>query len=88
MTEVKDILKARGEKYGTIKDNAHVAQEIMYALDRTNCLQKLSDVQMYAITMIATKLSRIVNGDPDYLDSWNDIAGYSTLVVDYISGKE
>jgi len=29
--------------------------------------------------MLANKLSRIVNGDPEYQDSWDDIAGYALL---------
>jgi len=35
-----------------------------------------------ALDMIAHKIGRIVNGDPDYEDSWRDIAGYATLVAD------
>ena len=30
--------------------------------------------------MIASKIARIVNGDPDYADNWHDIAGYARLV--------
>ncbi len=36
--------------------------------------------------MIAHKLARICNGDPDYGDSWRDIAGYATLVADRLEG--
>ena len=32
--------------------------------------------------MIAHKIGRIINGDPDYDDSWADIAGYAKLVSD------
>jgi len=32
--------------------------------------------------MIANKLGRILNGDPNYADSWMDIAGYAKLVAD------
>ena len=32
--------------------------------------------------MIFHKLARIANGDPTYIDSWTDIAGYAQLVVD------
>jgi hypothetical protein len=31
--------------------------------------------------MITHKISRILNGDPNYDDSWRDIAGYAMLVV-------
>jgi len=30
--------------------------------------------------MVAHKLGRIVNGDPNYVDSWTDIIGYTRLV--------
>jgi hypothetical protein len=36
--------------------------------------------QREALDMIAHKIARIINGDPDYADSWVDIAGYATLV--------
>jgi hypothetical protein len=32
--------------------------------------------------MILHKIARIVNGDPNWSDSWRDIAGYATLVAD------
>ena len=31
--------------------------------------------------MICHKLGRIINGDPNYDDSWLDIAGYAQLIV-------
>ena len=40
--------------------------------------------QKEALEMIATKMGRIVNGDPDYLDSWLDIQGYCQLVIDRV----
>lgn len=38
--------------------------------------------------MVANKISRVLNGDPDFLDSWHDIAGYITLVVKELQEKE
>ena len=40
--------------------------------------------QKEALEMIATKMGRIVNGDPDYLDSWLDIQGYCQLIIDRV----
>ena len=31
-------------------------------------------------TVIADKVARMLNGDPDYVDNWHDIIGYATLV--------
>ena len=36
--------------------------------------------------MICHKIGRILNGDPDYGDSWRDIAGYALLVADRLEG--
>ena len=43
--------------------------------------------QEEALTMICNKISRIVNGNPNHLDSWKDIAGYAQLVADRLEGK-
>jgi len=36
--------------------------------------------------MIAHKIGRILNGDPDYQDSWHDIIGYARLVERQLQG--
>lgn len=43
--------------------------------------------QKEALEMIAHKIGRILNGDPNYADSWHDIAGYAKLVDDRLNGK-
>jgi len=43
--------------------------------------------QAEALDMIFSKIARILNGDPNHLDSWTDIAGYATLVADRLEGK-
>lgn len=42
----------------------------------------MSADQQESLEMIAHKIGRILNGDPDYSDSWRDIAGYAQLVAD------
>ncbi len=46
----------------------------------------LTDDQVEALEMVCHKIGRIVNGDPDYSDSWHDIAGYAKLVADRLDG--
>lgn len=43
--------------------------------------------QREALEMIAHKIARILGGDPDYIDNWDDIAGYSTLVANRLRGN-
>jgi hypothetical protein len=48
---------------------------------------KMTLVQRESLDMIATKIARIVCGDPDELDSWVDIGGYAELVIKDIKAK-
>lgn len=50
--------------------------------------QEFEDDQVEALEMIAHKIGRIINGDPNYADSWHDIAGYAKLVADRLDGIE
>ena len=82
--DVKEILKERGSRYGSYTHVAFVAQRLKNVCrDSTNWTQRrLSPIQQESLDMICNKLSRILNGDPKYRDSWADIAGYAQLVVD------
>ena len=88
---VTDTLTERGKRYGKFKDHAAIAQELKRALyrhmDQVSKVEPDAD-QLEALEMICHKLARIVNGDPDYADSWHDIAGYAQLVADRLNGIE
>jgi len=49
---------------------------------------KMSSYQKEAVEMILHKIGRIVCGDPDYIDSWHDIAGYAKLVEDILDSAK
>lgn len=91
-TESGDIvatLTERGKRYGKFTGHAKVTQELKRVL--WNALAdkpELADDQKEALDMICHKLGRIVNGDPNYADSWVDIAGYAKLVSDRLEGVE
>lgn len=88
-TDVDATLAERGSRYGKFKDHAKITQELKQAIFRhldTVSKVELSDDQQEAIEMICHKIGRIVNGDPDYADSWIDIAGYAKLVADRLQG--
>lgn len=89
-TDVDAILAERGSRYGKFKDHADVTQKIKYIirLHMGSRYDLLEPDQVEALEMIAHKIGRIVNGDPNYADSWTDIAGYAKLVADRLEGKE
>ena len=88
-TDVDVILDERGSRYGNFLDHARITQRLknvahQFATDH----DKRFDVdQAEALDMIFHKIGRILNGDPNYADSWIDIAGYAKLVADRLEGK-
>lgn len=81
-------LEQRGSRYGLFKDHAEVTQALKSIIKSKmgSKWDNLCDDQREALEMIAHKLGRIINGDPDYADSWVDIAGYAKLVSDRLEG--
>jgi hypothetical protein len=47
--------------------------------------QRLACDQREAFEMNAHKVGRILNGDPNWPDSWHDIAGYAQLVANRLT---
>jgi hypothetical protein len=83
-TDVAETLKARGGNYGTFVGQSKLAQSLkrtIYGHAREKNTQ-FTDDQVEALDMICNKIGRIVNGNPNYADSWVDIAGYAKLVSD------
>lgn len=78
---IDDTLAERGTRYGVFTGHARITQDIKRAMMQGNWA-KLADDQREALEMVAHKVGRILNGDPDYHDSWHDIVGYVKLVAD------
>lgn len=76
---MKELLAERRKTHGDFGGAAFVAQGLKRVMERARNHDKLDPRQAEAIDQIATKLSRILCGDPDHRDHWDDIAGYATL---------
>lgn len=88
MSDVRETLNERGKRYGAFSDHARITQELKRVLIANGCMKKLDDFHREALEMILHKIGRIGNGDPNYDDSWKDIAGYAQLVVDILNNNE
>lgn len=78
--DIDKTLSERGNRYGDFMGHAEITQEIKRAMHVHRGWSALSDDKREALEMIAHKIGRIINGDPDYRDSWHDISGYARLV--------
>lgn len=81
---IDGMLKERGSRYGSFKGHSNITQDLKDRMRDTPRWNDLENDQKEALEMVAHKIGRILNGDPNYLDSWDDIIGYVKLVTDRI----
>jgi hypothetical protein len=79
-TGIDGVIAERSARYGEFVEHARIAQSIKREMQDSPKWEMLRDDQKEALEMIAHKIGRILNGDPNYADSWTDIIGYARLV--------
>ena len=85
---INDTLEERGKRYGNYLRQTEISNDLRTRMMNTPGWENLEVDQEDALTMIAVKISRILNGTPDYSDNWADIAGYAALVADRLDCNE
>ena len=80
MTDIDKTLADRGSRYGEFDEHARITQNLKDAMKDSLRWHELAEDMKEALEMVAHKIGRIVNGDPNYVDSWTDIIGYARLV--------
>lgn len=83
--DIETTLAERGSRYGSFAEHARITQSIKDAMIASPNWSKLAPDQKEALEMVQHKIGRILNGDPDYHDSWHDIVGYAKLVADRLA---
>ena len=79
---VGEILIARGGTHGVFKDSAIFVQYTKKMMDNTPNWDSLSPDKKEALHMIQHKIGRILHGNANFKDHWEDILGYTQLVID------
>jgi len=83
---VNEILKQRQKTHGEFEEHANITQKLKRVIDYSNAI--LTDEQKEALEMIFHKIGRVLAGDPNHKDNWDDIAGYAMLVSKAIDRDE
>lgn len=88
MTDAIDnTLAERNTTYGDFTFDAQLADNLIRVMEaHASWHSTLNGVQRHALRGIALKMARIINGDPNYRDSWYDIQGYAKLAEDRCGG--
>lgn len=84
MSTLEEILKERHSEYGCFETQSIMCQQLKKLKKECTNWEELPEIVREAIEMITVKESRILNGNCHHEDTWRDIAGYATLVADYI----
>lgn len=91
MGDIRDTLNQRQKTHGSFEQQAQLCQTFK-DIARTHLEASgksiESDVAKESLEMLFLKISMILNGNPDEVDHWLDICGYSQLVVDFLSKEE
>lgn len=79
------IIDERQKTHGDYYRMAGTAQELKDVMRRGRNWKTLDDTQRETLEMIATKIGRILSGNPHEIDHWRDIAGYAMLIERWLT---
>lgn len=69
----------RGPVHGNFAEGAGITQSIMDMLSKASSWPRMNAAQKESVHMVIHKVHRIVTGNPNHQDHWDDIAGYAHL---------
>ena len=75
----EELTRERQSTHGSFETNTLISQGLKNIIHGAPGYNQLSYVQREALDMIALKISRILSGNPNEPDHWQDIAGYAHL---------
>lgn len=78
--DVNQLIESRASLRGDFSTVARAHVEIVKAV-ANNIERELSNEESLALAMITHKIARVITAKGYDEDSWQDIAGYATLVV-------
>ena len=79
MTERDPLLVERQKTHGSFADHARFTQDLKGIMEATASWPPLSAQHKESLHMIVHKIGRILAGNPNFHDHWDDISGYAKL---------
>ena len=90
MEKVNEVLKQRGAVYGSYNKGVRLRAGILSLMEEFKISatgEPYTEEERVILNDVLMKIRRITV-DPAHIDSWIDLAGYSSLIVDFLSGIE
>jgi len=79
---VDEVLRERPKTHGEYSEVALLSQGFKFVAQSHKNWRALSSDKRETVDQILHKLSRIICGDPEFPDHWDDIIGYAKLTRD------
>lgn len=73
------ILDERQKTHGDYNEVARISQNIRTIMRDSTNWDKLNSCQREALEMMCSKFGRLLSGDMNFKDHWDDLAGYAKL---------
>ncbi len=78
----QELLTERGTTHGDFHENALYAQQLRALWRASPKWSQIHPVQREALDNLATKLSRILSGQAECRQHWEDVEGYAHLALE------
>jgi hypothetical protein len=76
------LLRERWKTHGAFKDNARLSQALKKIGHESASWDKMTETQREVFDQSMMKWSRILSGRADFRDHWEDLVGYTQLVLE------
>ena len=83
---VKKMIATRQGTHGVMRDSSVFVQEVKVLMRHQLNWPKMEAYQREALDMILHKIARILYGDPNFREHWDDVAGYAERAARTIDG--
>lgn len=77
------LLDQRGATHGDYRTMSTRIQQIKTIMRMGSQWIDMSEPQKEALELIATKIGRIIEGDPEFKDHWDDLGGYAAKASEF-----
>lgn len=76
---IEEVLKERNTTHGGWALQAYTTNKLKLVMRNSQNWPDLDPSKQEVLDMLATKIGRILSGDPNEADHWDDMAGYLEL---------
>lgn len=82
---IKETLESRKNAHGSFWESSATCTRLKDTMMSTPNWTVMEPAKQRALEMVMEKVSRILWGDHNFADHWHDIAGYVSLIDNYLT---